>query len=144
MTIRRQVLYPDDVADSDIILPGKKRREPNAEWRIQAACVKLLRRVMQTHPEIRFIATMPEGQRSPARAAIGKMMGLQPGVADLIILHKRGFYMGVAWIEFKRPGGKLSAPQQEWAAWFGDMYACEVHRCDSVGQFKDILAAILP
>lgn len=138
--LRRQLLYPELVPDSEIIIPGKRRANPNAEWRLQAKCATLIRKVMRHDPDLRFIATLPEGHRDRARAAIAKMMGLQPGVADLLLLRRHGQRLRVCWVELKRSGrrGNLSDAQAEWLEWLpADV---QRHVCDDVDEFRRILA----
>ncbi len=139
MSQRGQVLYPDAYEDDEIILPGKKQPDPNAEWRLQAAAIKLVRAAMRKTKDLRFIAPGAEGMRYPNQAAIAKMMGrLEPGVADLILIQRGPWRIHMIWIEFKRPGGKLSQAQKDWFLW---LYPAGVkcYRCDNLDSFKQIL-----
>lgn len=138
-SIRLQELFPDAVADADIIIPGKRKPDPHAEWRLQAKCVKLVRQAMRLRPDLRFIAPQAEMPRTPARAEIAKRMGLQRGVPDLWLLRHQPLRLCV--VEFKRPGGKLSPEQQDWFAWLNG--SAVKHRCDNADDFAGILAAFL-
>lgn len=137
--IRWQEMYPDSVADEDVIIPGKKAPDVHAEWRLQAACTKLIRAAMKHDMDLRFIAPGAEGLRDAKTRAIAQMMGrLERGVPDLWLLRRQGMgRLKIAVVEFKRPGGKLSPEQQHWFEWL----PCESHRCDNVEEFKRILGA---
>lgn len=132
----RQVLYPDDVADSDIVIPGKKTRAKSPEWKLQAAAVKLVRAKMRVDKDLRYITPMAEAARTPQRAAIAKMMGLQRGVPDMWLMRPREMCI----VEFKTPLAQLNAEQLDWFAWFS-AWGIACHRCDSLDQFRAILAA---
>ena len=90
--IRRQVLFPDTVADADIVVPQKKKRKAGEpfeyEWQLQATCVKFVRDVMRKDPDLNYLATMTEGQRNPVRANVAKMMGLRRGPSDLLLMRR--------------------------------------------------------
>lgn len=140
MTIRSQSYRPDSTApdDADVTLPGNKKPDLQSEWRLQAKCVKLIRKRMRIDPDLRFIASMAENARTPARAAMAKMMGLTSGVADIILLRRHDDHFTVAWVELKRLGKPLSDAQQDWADWWGTLIRC--YRVDSVEAFAAILA----
>ncbi len=140
-----------DVPDSEVVIPGRKKPDPNAEWRLQAACVKLLRRAMRTDPHLRFIAAMPEGRRDPVRANIAKMCGLAPGVADLIIMRRFSYpqigsvpswsRLQIDWVELKRPDkpARLDPEQKAWADWLAPMATVRTHCINSLEAFRVIL-----
>lgn len=110
--------------DAHSLRRPKRPKSTNAEWRIQAACVTFLRKMQRYNAwyrdNVRWIAAQAEGQRDAKRAAISKMMGLQPGVADLLIIIKRPDCLTWIWCELKKPGGKLSPAQAEWFRWLRD------------------------
>lgn len=127
-----------EIPDEEIILPPKKKaKDPDAEWRLQVKCVKFLRALMKVDRSIRFIAPQAENPRDPKRANIAKMMGLQAGVFDLIILrHGKAYF-----IELKRRGGRLSGEQQNWWGWFeGNGFA--KFKCESLEEFTGVINAI--
>lgn len=108
-------------------LSRPKRTKPaRAEWHMQAECVTFIRKMQRYNAwyrdNVRFIAAQSEGRRDAKRASIAKMMGLQPGVADLLILIKRPGIDRLTWIwcELKKPGGKMSPAQAEWFRWLHD------------------------
>lgn len=156
--IRRQVLFPDTVADADIVVPQKKKRKAGEpfeyEWQLQATCVKFVRDVMRKDPDLNYLATMTEGQRNPVRANVAKMMGLRRGPSDLLLMRRMvlkvtgilGQYpplplplCKLAWVEFKLPGKKLTPEQAAWHAWFAGI--AERHVVRDVESFRAILAA---
>lgn len=137
--LKMQVMYPDSVDDADIVIPGKKKRDEDAEWRTQARCVTILRKIMRTDPMLTFIAPMAESPRTTQRAAMAKMLGLQRGVPDIWLFRRVANGVRICVVELKRPGGRLSAEQVEWFNWLqGAGVPC--HRCDSVEGFREILA----
>jgi hypothetical protein len=52
--------------------------------------------------------------RDPRAAAKLKAMGVKPGVPDLTLISPAGV---AHFLEVKRPGGRLSEPQEAFAAW---------------------------
>ena len=126
----------------DLPAPPKKRGI-SPEWKLQIACVKRIRAQMRVDKSLRFIAAMPEGQRSAARAGISKAMGLEAGVADIILLRKKPG-LRIDWVELKVPErrntkrGGLSEEQEAWQLWF---HGTPVHcwTCYSVEEFTKIL-----
>ncbi len=138
MTQRGQVLYPDAYTDDEIIIPGKRKPTGTEEWRLQAKCATIIRRRMRTDKSLRFIASMAENHRTKARAAMAKMMGMEPGVADLILIRRTADGYKLAWVELKRPGKPLSDTQKDWVEWWGGRIPC--YRCDNKEDFKVILA----
>lgn len=104
---------------------GKRSDAPTPEWKIQASCVTYYRKRCRVDKHLRettrLFASMNEGQRTPQRAAIAKMMGMIPGAPwDLVFMRK--WPSGACqtfWIEIKRQDGKLSPAQKEWAMWLG-------------------------
>ncbi len=130
-----------DVADADLVIPGKRKPDPDAEWRLHAACAKLCFRLERANPDFRFFSPGSEGARHPVRAGICRAMGQnRKGVPDMWMMRKfytPGFRMCI--VEFKRPGGKLTPEQCDWLEWL----SCETHVCTSVEQFRAILAAFV-
>lgn len=122
----------------DLRRPRVKRKGLSDEWRLQCACVKALRQRMRLDKSLRFIANMPEGQRDAKRAGLAKMMGLAPGVADMIVLHKTRAVFRMDWVEFKRDDGKLSPAQADWAAWL----ATTPIKCHVVRTIDDFIKVI--
>jgi hypothetical protein len=68
---------------------------------------------------------VPLGERrSPVTGARLKRMGTQRGWPDFILIAPLDYYvLRPYFLELKRRGGKLSAPQAAFAAW------CSVHHC---------------
>lgn len=124
----------------DTPTPGRKR-DDHAEFRLQMKCITATRRHMRTNPGLRFIANMPEGFRDKKRAAVAKMMGLEPGCADIIILRREGWTLTLDWCELKRTDGrgKLSPAQAAWAAWLMPCVNVRCHVVDSLPAFLAIL-----
>lgn len=118
----------------------KRRKTENPEWKLQVACVKLVRARMKVDKDLRFIAPMAEGQRSMVRAAISKLMGMERGVADVILLKRRGGRVVIDWCELKREGGRLSPEQKDWFAWF-EGTEIRTHRIDNIADFATVLHA---
>lgn len=139
-------LHGTDGYDPADFAKPRKKRAASAEWRLQAACIAKLRKAMRRDSNIRFIAAMPENQRDRKRAAMAKMMGLERGVADIIVWRKLpgvpGVYdktvLRVDWIELKRPGGKATPEQIAWAEWFYNT-PVRCHVITSVEEFLQIL-----
>jgi hypothetical protein len=60
-------------------------------------------------------STVPSGGGGRIRGAQLKRMGLEPGLPDIILMHRDGWWLG---LEVKRPGsGKTSEAQDDWIAW---------------------------
>ncbi len=121
-------------------VPAKRVSNPDApkEWKLlQAPAVKLVRERMKFTPHLGFIAAMPEMLRTPQRANIAKMCGLQRGIPDLLLLRNdRPLFIWA--VEFKLPPEDLSDAQEGWFMWLrtGGV-AC--HRCDNIADFARIL-----
>ncbi len=124
-----------DAPDDAIIVPGKRKPDKGAEWRLQARCVKHLRKLMAADKDLWFIAPMAETPRDTTRAAVAKMMGLQKGVPDLWIIRRAPFRLRI--VELKRLGGKLSPEQSERFAWLNDG-GVDCYRCDDFEKFKGL------
>ena len=147
---------PLDMALKDV--PEKRKPDPNAlkEWRIQAAAIKALRARMAVDKNLWYEINLIEGVRTPARAAMMKMMGGQQGPNDLTLYRRvqnpltamarragltaetNGYSLHVHRIEFKLPGRNLT-PAQE--AWFAFHRSCGVpcSRVDNLQEFLRIL-----
>lgn len=67
---------------------------------------------MALPPECWWTA-FPAGGGGKARGGKLKAMGLKPGVADILILHRRPSCHRVLWLELKAPKGTLSAAQAQ-------------------------------
>lgn len=131
----------------DTLPPKKPKRAASAEWKLQAACITYVKKRKLIDPlmrhTVRWIANMPEGQRDPNRAAIAKMMGMQRGVADILLFRKTPFVRAntgfrLDWCELKRPGEKLRLEQQEWVDWLGDT-PVRCHLITDLDQFIAVL-----
>lgn len=88
-----------------------------SETREQKALMAWARDASQKHPELAFLAHVPNGEyRDWQTAKRLKALGVRPGFPDLLLLVPRGPYHGLA-IELKRrSGGKLSEEQVAWHA----------------------------
>jgi hypothetical protein len=84
-----------------------RRRDLNAEARIQAAIVEWLRAVA---PHVIAFAVPNGGLRSKAEAARLKWTGGVAGVPDLVIVVDPG---RIFFIEVKTPGGSVSGAQRQ-------------------------------
>lgn len=135
--------FPDYDLDRDYPKPARKKRKGlSPEWKLQAQCVKAIKARQVYDKNLRFIANMPEGQRDAKRAGIAKMMGLQSGIADIILLKRWGSTPNLCfdWIEIKREDGKVSPAQKDWMLWFeGSVMHCHVVR--DLATFIKILEA---
>lgn len=107
--------------------PPRKRQSMGAEWKLQTSAVHWLRKMQRYdawfRDHVRFFAPMAESQRTMKRAAVAKSMGMTAGVADLIAIirdPKPGKEYTLLWVEFKRPGDKLSEAQDIWFEWLKD------------------------
>ena len=86
---------------------GERRRNGNAEARIQAAVVEWIR---WCAPQCLVFHPANGGLRSKPEAARLKWMGVVPGIPDLVILAPVG---KVYFLEVKTPDGRLSSEQSE-------------------------------
>lgn len=78
------------------------------------------------HPDLGLSFAIPNAaRRGPALAFWMKAEGMRAGVPDWCLPVPRGSYAGL-WIEFKRPGGKLSDAQKV----YGDMLQGHGHFVD--------------
>lgn len=131
MTVRYQVLYPDDVPDAEIVIPKPKKRKfkIRPEDQLQIKCVKLLR-----ERKIPFIVAQPERLNAPPqRRDWLKKLGIlgNSGHAELILFMPNQ----VIAVELKSDDGKLSEAQHKWSA----AMSLSGHRyvvIDSLGEFK--------
>lgn len=86
------------------------------EYKHQQAVIKWSQQpsVRRKWPELSMLHHVKnetkEGQR---QVAIDKAMGVKKGVPDLCLPVPRGGYHGL-YVELKKPGGKLSKPQEWW------------------------------
>lgn len=97
-----------DVADADIVIPGKRKWHIRDEDRLQIACVKLLR---QMH--IPFIVAQPERLNARVqRRDWFKKLGIlgNAGHPELIVFAAPRVIL----CELKTNDGKLSAGQRDW------------------------------
>lgn len=106
-----------------------KRKMTYPESRLQASVVLNLR---SRYPWVVFYHCPNGGRRSMQDAMRFKMMGVRPGVADLVFLKAAHGYHGL-YLEMKSGKGSLSADQLLWEAHCVDegyLYLC----CDTVEQ----------
>lgn len=107
----------------DLPEPAPKKPPPPREWKLQAACIKATKARQKKDPDLQFIAAQAESPRDAVRAEIAKRMGLQRGVADIILLRKTPA-LRMDWVELKLPdrrghrNGGLSDEQLAWQEWF--------------------------
>ena len=87
--------------------PAERRRDGNAEARIQAAVVEWIR---WCAPQTVVFAIPNGGLRGKAEAARLRWTGVLAGIPDLAVLAPVG---KVFFLEVKAPGGSLSAEQRE-------------------------------
>jgi len=88
------------------LFPLPRRRDGNAEARVQAAIVEWIRDVA---PSLIAFHVPNGGLRSKADAARLKWIGAIAGIPDLVVIGKDG----QAWLlEVKAPGGYLSTEQR--------------------------------
>lgn len=93
-----------------------RRPRAHPEQDLQIAAVQYLRLAL---PDCQIIHCPNGGKRGKAEGAIFKAMGVQAGVADLLVC--RGFWFGgtehekpfVGWIELKANKGRLNVAQKE-------------------------------
>lgn len=127
------------VDDAEVIIPAKRKPDPNAEWRLQAKCVKILRKECRINKDLRFLAPMPERKRDAKQAAIAKMMGLQSGPPDLWLFLRTHPGCKIWLVELKKPGKPLSDEQKDWFEW--SPWPC--HRVDNLADFAQVLVRFL-
>jgi len=118
----------------DIIQAPDRRRDTNAEARIQAAIVEYVRLVA---PHVLIFAIPNGGLRTKAEAARLKWTGVVAGIPDLAIVApgRRVFF-----IEVKAPSGALSLDQRairDWLIALGSPPAI----CRSIDDARRALAA---
>ncbi len=93
-----------------------RRKDGPREWHTHAAAAKLCFQRERRDPDFRFFSPGAEHQRSPARAAISKMLGQnRRGLPDLWLLRRNP--TAVCVVEFKLPTGRVSPEQREWLEW---------------------------
>ena len=132
MTIRRQVLYPDDVTDAEIIIPKKRKFKIRPEDQLQIKCVKLLR-----ERGIPFIVAQPERLNAPPqRRDWLKKLGIlgNSGHAELILFLPDQ----VVAVELKSTTGRPSEVQIKWAFGIG-IFGHRHETVNSLDEFKAIL-----
>ncbi len=132
-------------------VPKRGKRNAAPEWKTQAAIyayyIKRCRLDKHLRETTRLFASLNEGQRTPQRAAIAKMMGMVPGAPwDLTLIRKcprQGLppLTRILWIEVKSPVGKLSDAQKAWALWLGGT-GIETRVVRSVAEFEKILEGL--
>lgn len=90
----------------------RSRKCGDAEHRLQAACIRWF---TLAYPELygRLFAVPNGGRRDMVTGAKLKAEGVLPGVADLILLVRRGGY-GALLIEMKTAKGRQSDSQRWW------------------------------
>lgn len=117
--------------------PKARKKRDNEEWRIQASFFQWWAVTAKTHriAECLFFH-IPNGSIlgnfASERAIRGRMLklaGVRTGVADCFLSVPSGKFHGL-YIEFKKPGGKPSAAQQEFLGFaLARGYSC--HICES-------------
>lgn len=122
----------------------QRRRNDDAEHRLQCACVKWFR---LQYPIMRhsLFAVPNGGRRDAVTGSKLKAEGALPGVADLILLQRTRRY-GALLIEMKTARGQQSALQRQWqAAVTLDGYRYIVCRSfeDFMAQVNDYLQDLL-
>lgn len=137
--IKWQESYPDSINDSEIIIPEKKKSAGSEEWRLQAACVKIMRKEARLNKEFRFLTPMPERKRNPQQAAIAKAMGLQSGPPDLWLMLRTHPGCKIWLVELKKPGKDLNDAQRDWFEWS----PWPAFRVDNLAEFAKILMKFL-
>lgn len=86
----------------------------------QAAVFMWAEYMMPQHPELYWMFHCPNGgKRDKATAAKLKMMGVKPGVPDIILPVRRGTYSGLA-IEMKVGDNGATANQMKWIRHFAE------------------------
>lgn len=96
---------------SPITREGERRPRKRLEEELQTSLVKHL---AWAAPKAMYFA-VPNGEhRSKATGARLKAQGVRAGVADLCFILKGGY---AAFMELKRPGGKQSPKQIQFASW---------------------------
>ncbi len=128
-----------DIPDAEVIIPGRRKPDPSAEWRLQCAVVKVLRRECRINKDLRFLAPMPERKRDPKQAAIAKAMGLQSGPPDIWLFLRTHPGCKVWLVELKKPGKDLTEEQRDWFEW--SPWKC--HRVDNLADFTQVLLRFL-
>jgi hypothetical protein len=90
----------------EVVVMRAKRKHPEAD--LQRACVQWFR-LQYKRPWRCF--HIPNGEKRDARtAAILKAMGVEAGVADLCVIIPG---LGIAFVELKAPGGRLTQAQKD-------------------------------
>ena len=80
------------------------------------ALMQMVRLHEARHPELQFLAHIPNGgARSKAAAGKLKAEGVRPGVLDYLWPLRRGQYVGLA-LELKAGKNKVTDNQQRWIA----------------------------
>jgi hypothetical protein len=84
------------------------------EFQVHTAVVSHLR--VRAKPDVLFLHCANGERRDARTAAKLKHMGVLAGAADLLLWHRGNSFA----LELKRPGGRLSDAQREFAARFAD------------------------
>lgn len=96
------------------VLPGL------TEHAEQCAVIEWAQRLEGRYPAMRWLYAVPNGgHRHPAVAARLKEEGVKPGISDLCLPCPAGRYHG-AYIELKKPGGRLSPAQRDFLKFVKD------------------------
>jgi hypothetical protein len=89
--------------------------KPLSEHQIQATFFKWVRLQENTYPCLKLMFAVPNaGKRGYKTSAMLVSEGLRKGVLDVIFPVGRSGFNGLG-IEFKKPGGKLTPEQEEFA-----------------------------
>lgn len=123
--------------------PRRAKATTEREWKLQAAAVKATRERMRYDKDLWYEVNLIENARTPARAAMAKMMGMQRGPNDMTLYRRfphgiQPSYMKVLRIEFKLPKGQLTAEQLDWFA-FHSSAGIRCERVDNLGDFVKLL-----
>lgn len=116
-------LRPAKTRTTTDLFGAKKRiwEKSSSEESEQIAFMSWLQR---DHPEVWALTwhTPNGGYRHPRTAQTMRMLGVKPGIPDILCLHQSGDYTGIA-IEFKRSGSTpcaVSKEQRDWLSRFED------------------------
>lgn len=115
MATAAKMVKPMDAPKPEKPKRVRKRKPPvRTEHEIQTAFIARLK--LLSHPELALGFAVPNGGfRNAVTGARLKAEGVRKGVPDFCVpVPRKGFTS--LWIEFKRPGGKLSEHQVEYIA----------------------------
>lgn len=112
----------------------------------QTALFMWASQVREALPELKWMYAIPNGgERNVAVAGRLKAEGVKSGVSDVCLPVARGGYHGL-YIEMKKPGGRESSEQKEFAAFLRDQgyyYECCDHWEKARGVIVDYMTPVL-